>query len=150
MLFSDLVNKFEFKEVWERLVSLYPDQKKSKKGYANVFSELKSLSPVETEFIISITHVVDDLIPEDTSEYDNVSGLSNKDDISYAIEFTRWEQWLAMPLGENTLKNYSEIDILAHCLWEMTWSGYEQEEIQEKLDSITEAAEDIRKSLDKT
>jgi hypothetical protein len=35
-----------------------------------------------------------------------------------------------------TLSDFNELEIIAHCLYEMTFGGYEEKEIQAELDRI--------------
>lgn len=48
---------------------------------------------------------------------------------SYAIEFVKWENWLIIELAPETIANFNELEIIAHCLCEMTSCGYEQDQI---------------------
>ena len=57
----------------------------------------------------------------------------------------KWEKWLGMDVAPETLYNFNELEIIAHCLFEMTFCGYEQEEIQEQFDSINRTVEDYKK-----
>jgi len=43
--------------------------------------------------------------------------------IGYAIEFTEWKQWLGMDIASVTLKRFLELEIITHCLYEMTFIG---------------------------
>lgn len=72
-----------------------------------------------------------------------------------------------MELDRATLEAYSGPDIIAHCLWEMTFFGFDQETIKEQgeelkrrakeLDGMTEEErkqklipwEEVRKELDR-
>jgi uncharacterized protein DUF6557 len=140
--YKSLVRKFKDHEaVADRLVELYPDMKKSREGYLDVMKELQTLKPTRTKFKISVEEVEDWY---DKSKYVDVSGIDPNDDISYAIEYTRWEEWLNMEITKESLKNFSELDVYCHCLWEMTWSGFSQEPIQEKIQSLMETVEKIR------
>jgi hypothetical protein len=146
MNLPQLLEKHKNKEIVDRLIELYPDQKRSATGYRKVLKNLRSMPPVKRdEMKIDVYHVKDDLDPENIYEYESVSGVIEGEDISYAIEYTPWNEWLGFELTENSLKNYSEVDIIAHCLWEMTWSGFEEEQIQEKMSSLMETVKQIQK-----
>lgn len=41
-----------------------------------------------------------------------------------------------MPVDKKSLDNFSELELIAYCLNEMTYSGFEQEEIQEEFNRI--------------
>jgi len=59
-----------------------------------------------------------------------VYGLSLTTDESYAIEFRPWAEWLDMDIDEETLSNYLESEIIVHCIWEMTFCGYDNDDVQ--------------------
>lgn len=146
MNLPQLLEKHKNKEIVDRLIELYPDQKRSAPGYRKVLKNLRSMTPVKRdEMKIDVYHVKDDLDPENIYEYESVSGVIEGEDISYAIEYTPWDEWLGFEFTEDSLKNYPEVDIIAHCLWEMTWSGFEEEQIQEKMSSLMETVKQIQK-----
>lgn len=70
-----------------------------------------------------------------------MSDLDTKDE--YAIEFVPWSEWLGMEISTETQVKYSELEILAHCLWEMTIAGYSEAAIKNQIDEIMQAKEDM-------
>ena len=118
------------------LLNLYPDQKKIIDEYRIVFESLQTMQPVNDEMFIVLTEYECDTDDEShaKSTYVDVSGRkkakSNCITESYAIEFAKWENWLGMKLAPETIDNFNELEVIAHCLYEMTFCGYEQEEIQ--------------------
>jgi hypothetical protein len=62
---------------------------------------------------------------------------------SYAIEYTPWGKWLGMSIDQVSSENFSEVEIIAHCLWEMTFAGFDQRSIKEKIDELKRIAEEI-------
>jgi hypothetical protein len=125
---------------------LFHDQDKNMQGYEEVFNQLKTLQPKAGDVTINVCWEHDDF---DNEDYVDVSGYythpkigTDEAELSLALEFTPWEEWLAMPIDEKTLESFSELEIIAHCLWEMTFMGFDQEEIQEELDTINKSAEE--------
>jgi len=49
------------------------------------------------------------------------------------LEFTPWKEWLGMGIHPESLAHFSEQEILAHCLHEMTFMGFEEEQIQKHI-----------------
>ena len=145
MKLQDLIKSNSWLSVELTLLQLYPDQDKMLDEYRSVFENLKSIEPVDNKMRIVLTEY--DCDPDDESEIKTYVDVSGQDDtkdengriISYAIEFTEWNKWLGMDITPVTLKYFSELEIIAHCLYEMTFIGYGEEEIQVE-----------RKSLDKT
>lgn len=44
-----------------------------------------------------------------------------------------------MHFTEETQKNYSPADIVAHCLWEMTFFGFRYSEVEKKKNELIES-----------
>ena len=147
MKLSQLLIKHKNKDIISRLIELYPDQKKSATGYRKVLKNLRSTEPAKHEgnMYISIYHVIDDTDKDDVEEYDRVSGI--EDNESYAIEFMAWNKWVDMEIAPSS--EFSEVDIIVHCLWEMTCSGFEEEQIQNKLKIMHESIPEIEKYVKK-
>ncbi len=125
------------------LLELYPDEKKNIAGYQKMFNQLQLLSPTPTEISIVVKWETDDF---DGTKYVDVSGKYNnpkteEEEFSQALEFTPWNEWLAMKIATESLQDFSELEILSHCLYEMTFVGFEEEEIQEKIQNIEAEAE---------
>ncbi|CAL67525.1 DUF6557 family protein [Christiangramia forsetii] len=144
MTLEQLVQSNSWLSISAILLELYSDEEKSLEGYEEVFEKLLMMAPEETDMTIEIKTVKDDF---DGEEYVDVSGKykhpkNEAQSSSYAIEFTSWKEWLGMDICNESLKEFTELEILAHCLYEMTFAGFEEEEIQEQIDSIKKTAED--------
>lgn len=100
----------------------------------------------DSDISIDIAHQKDDF---DGEEYVDVSGKyknpKNEDEkFSQAIEFTTWSEWLGMEVSQESLLHFSELEIISHCLFEMTFVGFEEEETQKELNRIEEITEDFK------
>ena len=123
--------------------------------YRKVFEKLQTTEPAEyDELEIILTEYDCDLNFENEKEtYVDVSGQKKIPDpdsitIGYAIEFLGWDKWLGMYLAPETLNKFSELEIIAHCLFEMTFVDYEEEAIQQKFKSISDTVEEYKKLTD--
>ena len=130
MQFKELVDKYKFSDIKELFLKLYPDHDKSIDGFEFVLEKLKKIKPQPSDMKIIIEEIKDGLI-EDLI-YANVSGIKPESDLRWAIEDTPWHQWLDMGIDETTFEKYNEKEILCHCVWEMTWFGFNQESIKDK------------------
>lgn len=151
MKFSTLIKSHHWLSVEMTLLSLYPDQKESIDAYRIVFERLRLLEPVNDDMLIVLTECAGEIDDEDgsASTYVDVSGrklVPEPDSLtdSYALEFVKWENWLGMELATETIENFTELEIIAHCLYEMTFCGYDQEEIQAQLSSLKSTMEDYQ------
>ena len=139
------------KRFWE-LYGDYCDSEKSIKDFEKVFLNLKSLKAQEPD--IDNMLLIIKLIEEENEEipdWHDVSGFVEKENMLYSLGDTRWEEWLGMKIYPDTMKNYDPIDIIIHCLWEMTFYGYTQEIIQAYFSDLEEGfdkdlAEDMKLS----
>lgn len=109
-----------------------------------------ALPPADSQMSIVVKHCKDEF---DGEEYIDVSGIhqqpqSEEERCSYAIEFTPWKEWLGMEIHPNSLADFSELEIIAHCLYEMTFVGFEEEDIQEELQHINQISEDYKNMSD--
>ena len=151
MKFSTLIKSHQWLSVEITLLNLYPDQKASIDAYRIVFERLQIMEPVRNDMLIVLKECACDIDEEDdsASTYVDVSGrklIPEPDSLtdSYANEFDKWENWLGMELAPETIENFNELEIIAHCLYEMTFCGYDQDEIQAQLASINSTAEEYQ------
>lgn len=93
----------------------------SKKPMRIVYNRLQNIQPrkgVEcfTVFIKKPTRM---------DKHHQVFGKKTDDKVSYALDFTPWSEWLTFKIHSKTVSTYSHDEIVAHCLWEMTYYGNE-------------------------
>lgn len=141
--FIELIKNNAWLSIELTLLELYPNEKENIAGYQKMFNKLQLLNPTLTDIAIVVKWETDDF---DNTKYVDVSGKYNKpkseeEKFSQALEFTPWSEWLAMEIATESLQNFNELEIIAHCLYEMTFVGFEEEEIQEKIQNIEAEAE---------
>jgi hypothetical protein len=147
MKFAEIIKSNSWLSVENIFLELYPDEKKNILGYEVIFNDLKFLQPTDTDISIVVCWAKDDF---DNTEYADVSGYNNHpqenpedSNQSLALEFTSWDQWLGMDLDEKTLKDFTELEIISYCLFEMTFFGFDQEKIQGEMDELQKSVEEI-------
>jgi hypothetical protein len=146
MTLKDLLDLYNDDAIISHLIYLYPKEKYNKSGYRKALKTLRHLKPKKTDMKLRIETVTDDFETPPTT-YVRVDGLIKR--TYYAIEFTPWAEWLSSPIMRKSLKEFHQLDILCHCLWEMTWDGFEEEQIQGKIKELNKRVEEIKKDLDK-
>lgn len=132
--FYELLKETGEEEVISSLKTHYKSSVNDLDGYRELMHELLGRKPVFSKYQISITHV-----SMDDEEYEHVCGVIPGDEQDYGIEFCEREQWLGMHFTEETQKNYSPADIVAHCLWEMTFFGFRDSEVEKKKNELIES-----------
>ncbi len=155
MKLNRLLATQSWEEVWAALLRLYPDQEEGIEGYRYVFEVLNTLTPAETAMRICIEAIVD----EDTGgAYHDVSGKDGtlykeqidmpeqfrqgdrgEQEVSWGIGLRDWAEWLGMEIDPDTSTGYADPDIIAHCLWDMTYYGFTQENVRQTWDEISES-----------
>jgi hypothetical protein len=154
MKLNDLIKSNSWLSIEMTLLRLYPDQKNMIDEYRNVFEELKFMQPEEDDMNIVLTEYECDVDEESKIKtYVDVSGRKKEKEInsitdSYALEFVEWRKWLGMDLASETIKNFSELEIISHCLYEMTFIDYEEEVIKEQFDMFNKRVEEYKKLTD--
>ncbi len=135
-----LIHKHAWDDVHAALVRLYPDHESELEGYEEVFNKLKALTPVDSEYQLRIDLVYSESVGEYQLETTSMSPTqtSGKTGSLFILEFTPWSKWLGMELDPHTLEKFSEFDIIAHCMYEMTFFGFTQEDIKTAAVEITE------------
>ena len=74
--------------------------------------------------------------------YVDVSGAKEDGEAKYAIEFMPWSHWLACEVATNRV-DMTSAEIVAHCLWEMTFSGFDEDLIQIERGKLKAMADQI-------
>ena len=132
------------------LQELYPDEANNLSGYKELFEKLLLMDVEDSDISIDVVHQKDDF---DGEEYVDVSGTyknpkNEEERFSQAIEFTPWNQWLGMDINPESFVHFSELEIISHCLYEMTFMGFEEEDIQNELGRIESTIEDYKNMTD--
>jgi hypothetical protein len=147
MKFETIIKSNSWLSIETIFCQLFPKEISAIEEYEEVFKELKMMEPVDTNISIILSHEIDDF---DNEEYVNVSGYYNDHPKenglteSLALEFTPWNEWLGMEIDSKTLSDFSELELICHCLFEMTFFSFDQKKIQEEIERIHGMVEDIK------
>lgn len=148
MKFVDSIKENNWLSVKMMLLELYPDEEEDISDYEEVFSKLRTLQPEESNFSIVVNWKKDDF---EHTYYADVSGYCNdpkkqagNTTTTFALEFTSWNEWLGMTIDKTTLQTFNELEIIAHCLYEMTFVSFDEEEIKDEMNRLKDAVEEIK------
>lgn len=98
---------------------------------ADVLSQLRKLPPdsaaSDFELHIDLTSSIE---PNEPSYWD-VCCTKQNDPERYGLDLSRWEEWLAVDVTQSLQDAMPAAEIVAHCIWEMTFYGFTQERIAE-------------------
>jgi len=120
----ELITTHKWPEIKDRLFELYPEQKRNAKKHKRLLKNLKVMQPRNSLLTIILQHITN----SDGEEYDSVLGMAGE---IFNISTVDWDEWLGMDIMPYLA--YTEIDILCHCLWEMTWWGFTEKKRDKQL-----------------
>ncbi len=104
-----------------------------------VFDACLNKTPKKSDKNIEI--MIDKVLSEfDGNIWFDVYGICKNTGTKWALELDDWGEWLAYTISAVTAEHYSDEEILAHCIEEMTFLGLEKDikETRDKLHSMVE------------
>ena len=159
MIFKEAVMKADRDKVKKVFMQLYPKYKHNIEGYMEVFDKLRNMLPEPEEEFKSIIILVDWIDPsvesdeglshiiEDEEGYYMVHGYEPGKEVFWAIQYSPWKNWLAWEADQRFIMMNGVERYVAHCLWEMTWTGFTEEEIEEEVNRINTSIEEAEKAI---
>jgi len=134
---KNIIEKLEFRKVWEKYIEFYPDMGRLREKYSQIFIIFKAKNPVDNieEMVI---HIDRDDYEENNDYHEECFHIENNlenNKIEYrvhgknnSIEWTgfwdlsasKWEEWLGFYIHDKVLVSLSHEQIVALCLYEMT------------------------------
>lgn len=160
MTLAELITSVDWTEVKSAVLWNYPDVEKSIEAYRKVFIALRRMDAVASNMRLVVRRTFREGLDEEPFvEVVGRDGTLNRDledfeclgksldseyansEADFAVTLEPWEHWLGMELDPATLESYTKPVVAAHCIWEMTFHGFEQSQIQE-------AREELRRRVD--
>ena len=141
----DIIMSVEFDNVFPYIYKWYHDQERSRNGYEIVFNKLRSMAPKRHQ--LNDLYINIEKFEEDGREVSNVTGIDiiKNDGCHYAIEFVPWVDWVSMFITQETLNTMSYEEIVAGCLYEMTFFGFNEDEIKEEENKMVKSIEEFKR-----
>ncbi|WP_027624528.1 DUF6557 family protein [Clostridium lundense] len=140
---KDIINQTEFDDVWKFMVKLNKIKNINLyNNYKNFYKKLLKITPSKniTNMFIYITafkededgdtYCISNFDEEDNTLFYEVTGEDNECSL-YALDACSFESWLGFYIGEETFGRFTKPNIIAHCIWEMTFFGFEQKRDEE-------------------
>lgn len=139
----DLIREVNFDEVFSRVCFYYPSQSNGREGYENAFNEL--LDKKQKKHCIGDLFIEVIIEEDDDENYLDVCGLNIQNGNRYAIELCQWSDWVTMFITKETLDRLSKEDIIAGCLYEMTFFGFSEKVVLDKLEVLVNGIKELKK-----
>ncbi len=118
------------------------DEKNGETPYRYALKVLHRTPPMPADFAV-LLEPFRDLDPEDDGLILNVSGVKEGDPVLYALEFTEWSVWLDAEVRVKDI-DATPVQMVAQCLYEMTFISFDPEVIEEKFEEIEGQVEEIK------
>jgi len=102
-------------------------------GYRKVYDTLLSLPVIDSDTVLYIRIGRIDPDDEHIIRVFGKDGSMNEytgDETNWSLAFMAWEEWLGMTISEETLREFQAEEIIARSLYEMTYYGFTQREIE--------------------
>jgi len=125
MTFKELLSQSDWKEVWITLSGLFPEYVELMDSYRTAYDELKRLKPDDGNIRLFIGRYD----PHGVIPF-YVLGFEDDCPKGVSLKFSLWEKWLGASVDESILSQYQQAEVVAICLYDMTWSGFSSEEVQ--------------------
>lgn len=139
----EIVHQHAWESVEAFFAKAYPEADVD--DHSQAYERLRFMQPKPTDFTIVLTTITPEPPEQLEDAYVDVSGrkkvTSEGEPESWAIEYTPWAEWLGADISEESLAEFGFVGAITHCLWEMTFCGYDEDEIQGKI-------ADVRKQVD--
>ena len=139
----DLLDRVDWPAVEAALVEAYADEAERIHGYRAVYERLVSLEPVPTDLVLCIGPREDD--HEEWLEVYGEDGSLREDGEPerFALELMPWSKWLSVGVPEDLRRELGDAEILAHCLYEMTFAGFDEETIQAEAEELSRRVREL-------
>lgn len=137
MKLYELLEFASWKDVQEALTRFYhtgESEDDSWPEFKGVFGELLSAEPKDSETEIT---VVPNFVKEDMMGVRVIGdgGKAGSDPV-FGLSMTPWVEWLGMRVDDDICESFSAAEIIALCLFEMTYLGYDMRKVNEMIGSI--------------
>lgn len=130
---SDLLRNSNCDAVLAEIRRVYPTTPDASiEGYRRVWEELLATKPESSDLTCELYH-------DGPAPFVAVHGRDS-DGTAWGIEYMSWDQWLGMNVSTlPEVGDISQTEVLAHILWEMTWAGFSNDEIQKKANAMMDS-----------
>lgn len=140
MYFYEVFGKCDLEVVVHEFLKLAvdsPDINVTEEAFRGTIEILGEMQPVKSDTEILFIQKIQERGWID----DNVHLLDTTKQKTYAIEASSWANILGCRVDEKSLSDYGNEKFTTLILWEITWFGYDEKTIQDRLRSLIEDEE---------
>lgn len=136
MYFYEVIKRCDLELVIQEFLTFCvdsPDRNATEQAIRNAIKILGRMEAIISNKGILYARKVED------EEYDAVYLFDTMKKEVYSIEDIPWAETLGNIVEEKSLSIYGDEKFVALVLWEMTWFGYDESSIQERVKSMLES-----------
>lgn len=137
----DVFGRVSWSEVAFALRRHYPEDARDLASHRRAFETMTALVPDKTDYwLCSEIQEPDEDDPRRVAVR-CTNGTRNErsgEEMRFGLDFRRWPECLGMEVPVDLRDTFTDADIVAHCLWEMTWHGIDEGDGQAFLDELKE------------
>lgn len=125
--------------IMEALVDMYPECLEQSEAYEEVIDYVVNTPESNFDDFVIEVGLIDPSSDEEYEEgvdeeaYLSISGYSVKEDLHFALGFSKWEEWANAKIIIQEDLMISPEELIAICIYEMTFYGFDQESILKEL-----------------
>ncbi len=125
--------------IMEALIDMYPESLEQSEAYEDVIDYVMSTPESNFDDFVIEVGLIDPSSEEEYEEgvdeeaYLSISGYSVKEDLHFALGFSKWEEWANAKIIIQEDLMISPEELIAICIYEMTFYGFDQESILKEL-----------------
>ena len=121
MILKNILENTNFENAYSEILKLYPNEKDIHiDTYKQVFFTLKQLFMVISNIEIDM----------DDEENLILKGIAKPNNDYVYIQSKAWSEWLGMSLSKELASKYTKEEIVAICLYNITYLGYNEKDIK--------------------
>jgi hypothetical protein len=124
MTFKELLDQSTWGNICSALSRLFPDHVEYMESYRMAYGNLKSLNQSDE----NIRLIIGRYEPNGVIPF-YVLGFEGECSKCFSLKFSPWEKWLGTTVDDLVLGQYERAEIVAICLWDMTWAGFSSEDV---------------------
>lgn len=141
---KDVLRESDFESAFTELLKSFPNEERSREKYKEVYHKLLKLKPRKT-------HNLSDLFIDVDNEdgYFDVYGRHpcGNSNVRYGLEFCPWRDWVSMFITQSTLDKFTPNEIVGACLYEMTFDGFSNQQVQAARDRLIKNFEELKEQV---
>jgi len=131
----DLIEKHSDESILMGMGLSYDLADDDRECYKGVLGILRGLEPCEGSMTLSVRLLFGEDGWYDVSGHDDT--MNGDVPVDFDLEYMPWEDWLGMEIEEETAATMPEIEIIVHCLWNMTIVSFNPADL-EFIDGVNE------------